>query len=313
MTGERAVVAAGGPHGPFETIALQNELLRVIVVPEFGAKVVSLVDRRTGREWLVQGSPQADGAAREAVFGGAAAYGWDECLPTVAPAADPVLPGRRLRDHGDQWGRPCGVDTVDGAIQSRWDGLDWPYRLVRRLSLDGPSVVAEYTLEVDSTIASKALPFLWSMHPLFTLEPGSRIRLPDGVRDVTITNGTGTGIEPGGRIGWPSAARSVAHGDHLALDEVRAAESGQALKLYAGPVERGWTVAETTDGGRLQVSWDTSFARFVGLWLDYGGWPAAPDMPRHEVAIEPTTAPADDLATAIAGGHAERLAGGERR
>jgi hypothetical protein len=44
----------------------------------------------------------------------------------------------------------------------------------------------------------------------------------------------------------------------------------------------------------------------MGLWLDYGGWPE--EKPLHQVAIEPTSAAADDLAGALALGQARWLA-----
>ena len=66
---------------------LESEFVRLVAVPEVGARVISLVDRRTGREWLVQGMLPADDvaggasarawAAEDAVFGGAEAFGWD--------------------------------------------------------------------------------------------------------------------------------------------------------------------------------------------------------------------------------------------
>jgi galactose mutarotase-like enzyme len=302
----------GNPHGRYPTVVLENDRLRVVVVPELGARVISLVDRRTGREWLTSGRPPRGSAERDAAFGGDAAYGWDECLPTVAPGPDPLAPGRRLRDHGDHWGRPttllrvdrCPDGGVSGCIETAHDGLEWAYRFRRRVRLDGPCVVAEYELESRADVP---LPFLWSMHPLLDLEPGTRIHLPETAR-VLVSHGAGTGIEPGRRVEWPAAIRSGQ--PPLVLDEVRPIEAAQAMKLYAGPMSVGRAAIETPEAAWLRIEWDVSMAPFLGLWLDYGGWP--PDAPLHQVALEPTTAPADDLPAAIRDERALVLDPGER-
>jgi hypothetical protein len=61
--------------------------------------------------------------------------------------------------------------------------------------------------------------------------------------------------------------------------------------------------------GGIRFDWSGAGIPAFGLWLDYGGWP--PGAPVHQVALEPTTAPADDLTQAEAMGHARQLAPGE--
>ena len=85
------MIGPGSAFGSLQTIVLDNDRVRVIVVPALGARVISLTDRFASREWLVAGDPPADPtpwAGHEAVFDGDVAFGWDECLPT-----DRSLPG----------------------------------------------------------------------------------------------------------------------------------------------------------------------------------------------------------------------------
>src|SRR5215218_7133923 len=131
-----------------EAIVLERGHVRLVVVPSMGARVVSLVDRRSDREWLVQGTPAAPGAdwaSDDAVFGGEEAFGWDECLPTVSPCPDPLDPGGGLlRDHGDQWGRDTEVTRDGDAVSATWASSRWPYTFRRSLRIDGEAVVADY-------------------------------------------------------------------------------------------------------------------------------------------------------------------------
>jgi hypothetical protein len=284
-------------------VFLENAFVRLVAVPEVGARVVSLVDRRTGREWLVQGTLPADDAAARAwaadgaVFGGTEAFGWDECLPTVAPCADPLDPtAPPLRDHGDHWGRPADVEASGGELRAAWASPRWPYVLRRTLSLDGPAVTADYELEVRG---NRRLPVLWSMHALIALEPGSNIVIEPAGR-ARLTHHAGLAIEPGTTaLDWPGPT----------LDVVRGIEAGQAAKLYLDSGLLRTAAARTPDGAELRFGWDHAVASTLGVWFSYGGWPADGE-PRHQVALEPTTSPDDNLASAIEAGRATIVAPG---
>src|ERR1700685_2525321 len=88
---------------------MQSRAIRVAVAPECGARVTSLVDLRTGREWLTQGEP-ASNPSIEARYGLHEAAGWDECFPTVSSC---TIGGEYFRDHGELWGKPWIVETVE--------------------------------------------------------------------------------------------------------------------------------------------------------------------------------------------------------
>jgi hypothetical protein len=278
-------------------VVLENDAVRLACEPDVGSRITSLVDRRTGREWLVPGTlpgAAASWAAEKAVFGGAEAFGWDECLPTVAPCPDPVdAKAPALRDHGDQWGRPADVEVTHDRLVATWTRSRWPLRFRRAITLEVAAVACEYELE---TGGHQALPILWSMHALLALEPGSRILLEPG-GDARVTHHVGfpfAGLET---VAWPGGA--------TALDVVRDVGAREAAKLYLDARSLTRVAARATDGSELRFAWDRAFAPTVGIWLDYGGWP--PGESRHQVAIEPTTSADDDLASAIAEGRARIL------
>ena len=92
-------------------VTIESEAMRVAVLPAFGARVVSLLDKCSAREWMFEGGQTSD-TGEDAVYGADAAVGWDECFPTVSPwDASQTAWQRRLRDHGDIWGRPWTVDA----------------------------------------------------------------------------------------------------------------------------------------------------------------------------------------------------------
>ena len=279
-------------------VVLENDAVRLACEPDVGARITSLVDRRNGREWLVPGTLPGTApawAAEGAVFGGTEAFGWDECLPTVAPCPDPTdAMAPALRDHGDLWGRPADVEATDDRLVATWTRSRWPLRFRRAITLEGAAVACEYELESGG---DQSLPILWSMHALLALEPGSRIVIEPG-GDARVTHHEGVAFAPGlETVAWPGGA--------TALDVVRDVGARQAAKVYLDARSLTRVAARATDGSELRFAWDLAFAPMLGIWLDYGGWP--PGEPRHQVAIEPTTSADDDLASAIAAGRARIL------
>jgi len=144
-----------------------------------------------------------------------------------------------------------------------------------------------------------AVPWSWAAHPLFACEEGDRIVLPDSIRSVKV-EGSG-----GGRLGksgdsttWPHA--ELASGGSADLNVVDRGDSGTGDKLFAGPLSttENWCVLERNSAGlRIRVRFDSAATPYLGLWICYGGWPERPGPKQVCVAMEPSTAPVDSLAS----------------
>lgn len=267
------------------TVSLVNDRMALIVDMGFGARVISLTDRTTGREWLLQG-PRAIDASETAAYRGAASRGWDECFPTVLTCHHPAW-GGALRDHGMLWGRPWQmIDSGPRHLTAcfRADGISF----TRRLSLQGASLTAAYSMTSTRTAA---VPYVWSQHCVLSVTPQDRILLA----------GQGPMDAAGLRFDWPA---------HPERDLVRVgtADEGFVLKSYAMTPARAMAQVSGPQGG-LRFDWDGAEVSAIGVWLDYGGWPA--EGPLHQIALEPTTGAADDLAAAEAKGQARWLAPGD--
>ncbi|MEM8587876.1 MAG: hypothetical protein AAGG65_07430 [Pseudomonadota bacterium] len=293
------MIQATDTHGPFDVVRIENETVRVAVVPDYGAKIIELTDKRSGRNWLVTGTP-TEAAGGDAVFGGPQAYGWDECFPTVAPWAGASWPPA-TRDHGALWGRPWCVESEDDVVTTTFDHADFIFS--RRLVLDEDGVKATYTLENPG---DRDLAYLWSAHPLLALRPGERIGLP-GVDKASATYAKACGkVASLSAMDWPTAN---INDQSIDLSHVHAMESGFAAKLYCDAALPSDVTVEGADG-RLVLTWQRDLIGALGIWLDYGGWPD--EEPVHQVAFEPTTAPADDLLSAQALGRHTVLSPGEQ-
>jgi hypothetical protein len=328
-------------------LAIENAAMRVGVLPDFGARVVSLLDKANGREWIFQGGISHE-TGEDAVFGAAEAVGWDECFPTVSPCdATGRMWGRRLRDHGDLWGRPWAVDThTDATLTTTRATAEFAF--TRRLALAGPTLTATYRVENRTR---SEMPFLWALHGLLAAPPGDRIVLP-GVTALSATyvsrgrEGFGAAFnephpsEPHGELVEPGGGRAAGPAPVLRQAQVEGGLKDQRLRgKKAGaptvpwpdtrrglgfrldevqPAAAGFAgkfygqpgeprAAVGGDGQWLVIGWSAPLAT-IGLWLNYHGWPSPPQG--HHLALEPTTAPVDHLAAALGTGRAAWIAPG---
>lgn len=287
-------------------ITLENEALRVRVLPSRGAKLTSLWDKRRGREWLLPS--QLEGEAYPAATYGADysrfdTSGFDECFPNIAegPSPDGAV---RWPDHGELWSRPWAVTRDGDGLVCRVDGIGHPYTLTRRLSLEGDTLRLEYRLENHG---ARALPHLWSAHPLLKVSPGMRVLLPEGVDQVFVNGASPPAFGAfGDRRSWPTL------GSALDFGRVLPRETGVAVKLFVPEVPEGRaTLWDPASHDALQLRWDPAEVPHLGLWLCYGGWPTDGRAGHLTVALEPCTGMPDLLHEAAARGYARTLSAGE--
>jgi hypothetical protein len=257
----------------FEVYTLHNDEVEIDVVPELGAKIISLKNLRTGRQWmwhppagcrLFSNCPGDD-------FSQSPLIGADECFPTIAPC---VWQGRKLPDHGEVWNAPWQVDAkawADGLLKTSVRLNISPFELNRTIELQGRDIRINYHLENLSPLAEA---FLWAFHPLLNLLGGDHLVLPASTR-VLLNGATWVDSVP------------------LSIPEQSSA------KVFAQPLTEGLTgIHNRFTGDRLEFEWNPSENNTLGLWLTRGAW-----YGYHQFAIEPTNAGTDSLARAMEQNH----------
>ena len=255
----------------FAVYTLSNSKVEVAVVPELGARIISLKDSRTNREWLwhPQSGPLLFRNRPGDDFFSSPLFGIDECLPTIAPC---IWNGRQLPDHGEAWTAAWAVDNRawrHGVLLACARFPISPFNFSRSIQLSDNHVVLNYRLE---NCGAKPEHYLWAMHPLLRLQPGDRLTLPRSTR--ALLNGST----------WVDAI------DCAKLD-------GNCSKVFARPLAKGWAgVLNDSTGDSLQFNWEPTQNDTLGLWLSRGGWHG-----HHHFAIEPCRGQPDDLTNAANG------------
>lgn len=275
-------------HGA-EAVRLTSQALSVVVLPEHGAKIASLLHVTSGREWLAQPTGDLGPPSYGASFLDGEMCGWDELVPTIDACESPDT-GAALPDHGEVWSLPWRVEQEgSGELTTSVDGRALSFRLRRRMTLEGSVLRLGYELQATGAVP---LRLLWAAHPQLVCRPGTVVRLPATVRDVLV-------VYPGPAVHatWPAAGA-------LAADLPR----GTSRKLYVlpdAPVEAA--ELRDPDGTYLRFSWDSAAIPYLGIWLDHA------EYSRETVAaVEPTTGFYDDLARAASSGRTTRIDPGRR-
>ena len=277
--------------GSNENVILEKGSLRLEIKPALGAKLSSL--RYSGAELLQQPLAPYAPRTREMGFEESDASGFDECLPSVAACQVETPSGTvSVPDHGDFWRIPWSCEnTGPNEVELEAQGFSLPLLFKKRVRLEENAVHLLYEVKNTGTTPCS---YLWSAHPLFTVDQGDRIVLPPAVKEVCI-EGSGTKRLQGKSCSWPVAATS--DGGSVDLSITGTASDGIGDKLFASTPDAGWCVLERPELNlRLQVQFNPAVTPYLGLWLCYGGWPEGHAARQYCVALEPCMAPADSLA-----------------
>lgn len=293
MTIKRIVCEIGG----FRAIQLANESVSIVVVPELGAKIVSLKNQVSGREWCWHPGDTLELFANEygASFGDSTHAGIDECFPTIEECD---WNGRSLPCHGEVWSEAWTVTdgSAEACISTRI--CSSPFTLQRRISISSSTVRLDYTLQNDSDSPES---YLWALHPFFRVGPGDRLELPAEVDHLVLSAANGFPVGAS-TLSWPSPFPGF-HLDRFDLGENKASR----FKAFTAPLEAGHACIINDDTKDcLKMSWDTRKTPYLGVWVTRGGYR---DI-QYVVALEPTNAPSDSLAEASQSEHTI-LSGGE--
>jgi galactose mutarotase-like enzyme len=283
-------------HG-HEALVLESDHVRTVVLPELGAKIVSLLDKRAKCEWLIgPGTRPLDKVDYGAVFVDQDMSGWDEMFPTVV-ACDYPVPGEKfgatLPDHGEVWPlawRPGPGDADEICLSVMGRALH--YRLSRTLSFSAPDTLQlEYEVE---NLSHETMPYLWAAHPQFDSGGELEIILPDEVKAVcnVLPAEWGWG-QPETRAAWPQAVNS--HGLSQAINHVGPRTLKSARKFFVLPESPvGWAGLIRRPGQAwLRLEWDPDLVPYLGIWVDEGRI-----SDESVVALEPMTGFYDSLAIA---------------
>lgn len=282
-----------------QPVTIENDAARLEVWPHIGGKVSSLVDKADRFELLfaypaeIPTAPQYDQPYQNSWY-----QGWDECFPAVAPGPYPAHPyqGVAIPDHGELFGLPTHSVPSTNGITTVWNGLRFGYELTRVLHLEGPTIIANYSLQ---NLAPFPFRFVWAQHALLSLAGSPEIQFDPGTEFRFSHDQNGTDVQKG--FDWPNVM-----GD-LDLSRPDSLPAKQGWKVFSAfPIAGPAMVRYPARGRSLKIEFasEDPLNAYWGLWVNTGGWAGH----RH-FAIEPTTGRFDQLDRAVRDSSAGKLPG----
>lgn len=284
---------------------LENEKLKLTVVPELGAKIASLLYKPQNFEVLFQSQDEMYSLPTYgADFAQYDTSGADEMFPTIDPCQYPYLEylGAPIPDHGEVWSIPWQVIVEKAGLTTTATGTALPYALRRRISLQGSRVHMEYRV---SNTGEKPLYGLWAFHGLLACDEFSKIVLPNVQQVITVHQSSILG-PPGTAHPFPITVSQ--DGYAYDLQKVAPRVTGKTEKIYVeGPLQVGQAAVTLNQGQLLyKLLFPVHKVPYLGIWLNEGGF-----KNQYNCALEPSTGYYDCLEVSKQQGSLQPLGVGE--
>lgn len=280
------------------SLVLQNECIRVRVIPQLGCKIVEFYDLENDHEWLWSDKSRPIKAANYGdQYDLYDISGFDECFPNIGISQDPKNTSVTLPDHGEIWSLPWDVTHEENGVSANVLGKLFDYRFSRKLSLKSNKLVIEYSV---SNIGDSDITYMWSAHPLFAIDEEMKI-------EITGNPKMSKEFGYGGRIGvdgdnwyeghlsehfWPSVVG--ADGRFSDMSEVSLDKVLTDKVVLDAPVDGLVTLKKLSSGRSLTMKFSPLEIPFLGICYNFGAWPLTGE-PATWVALEPTTGKTDRL------------------
>jgi hypothetical protein len=307
-------------------LVLENELIRVELLPDKGSDIVSFLHKPSDTDALWHSEiglrrpaedgrrPADDMTAYMDLYEG----GWQECFPNGG--AGVTFRGAPIPFHGELWAAAWDVrvdeDTPERvSVVLSVDTARTPFRVEKRLTLESGRAV----LVIDESITNRSaqpFPVMWGHHPAFGapfIDDSCRIDLPPCRGTTARAEPMPDGVLAFDReFDWPMAPLTA--GGELDLRAVPGPEAKRSEWVSLSGMTEGW-YGITSSARRVGfgMRWDVAVFPFLWFWQVWGGGPEYPWWGReYDFALEPwTSRPDSGLLEAIRNGTARTIAGGE--
>ncbi len=277
-------VSTDWKYNDIGTVILENEFLRVVIMPELGAKIWQLTYKPRAKE-LLWHHPRLKPRKLpfHSVYDDTFFGGWDELYPNDMPEE---LNGEKMPDHGEVWTLPWEY-TLEKVTAEEITVRLWvetsisASRMEKRITLRSGESKLWFHHKLTNTGQTEQ-PFLWKLHVAMAVDEHSRIDLPAKrmyIEDFGPPRNGRTGIE----YEWPYLTddNGTRHDMRQALPATTQVNEFQ----YATEMSAGWcALTDTRTGVSYGLSFDAQVLPSCWLFATYGGW-----RNLHTVVLEPCT------------------------
>jgi hypothetical protein len=266
-TAHTNLAADGNP-----VVRLESAYLRADIAPTIGGRVISLVHKQSGHEFLWRNqnlrlSQLAPGSEYDPNFYG----GIDELLPNDIPE---TINGIPCPDHGELWTTPLKWSLTDAKLRLAGTLLLFGLRYEREMSLrpDEPILDLNYRI---TNLTSQTRQFLWKLHAALAISEGDVVECP--ARQGQVVDPAWSRFRTVTPFVWPEIEEQKAN--------VMPEKDGTVDFFYLFDLEAG-EMGLRSLGQNLEFTYRFDKAVFPYSWLfaSYGGFNG-----HYTAVLEPCT------------------------
>jgi hypothetical protein len=254
------------------TIIMENQLLRVVVLTDHGAKIHEIVYKPSDRDFLYH-NPRI--SPTRPVYGLNVDNWWtgglDECIPC---GWDSQYKGELYPALGDVWSESWSYEVEERGPEEVTLHLWCPCRVApllveRWITLRSGEAVVHVSHKVTNISASgEPFEFIWGLHPGFALNPEMRINLPAG--QVVVDEASPDYNPDGSSYAWPYFTDPDGH--QVDMRVVQPPEVN-IWRLHYAHLQEGWlALTDTAAKEGIGLVFPLDVFPYSWLWLVYGGW-----------------------------------------
>ena len=254
-------------------VRLESAELQVDVAPSVGGRIVGLLNKPAGYEFLWRNRGlrlqlKPSGSEYDPNFYG----GIDELLPN--DVAEPIN-GVDCPDHGELWTTPLACELLENrlVLQGRLARFGLHYERTMQLRGDTPWVDFAYQL---TNTTDQPREFLWKLHAALAVREGDVIECP--ARQARIVDPEWSRFKVTQPFAWPTIEGQCAN---LVPPKDGTMDFFYLYELTAG--EMWWR--RPSAGLKFGYQFDTSVFPYAWFFASYGGF-----LDHYTVILEPCTA-----------------------
>jgi galactose mutarotase-like enzyme len=299
---EATTISEGIVH-ELRALAIENDLIRVVVLPEAGAKVWQIRYKPLGCD-LLWNSPGVNPARQplNASYDDKWSGGWDELFPN--DEAGTVL-DRALPDHGELWTAEWEAEPLErdgeAGVALKCTTPVTEFRAEKTIRLRPRSATLEVSYRLTNA-GDRPFPFLFKLHPAFAVSAEHRIDFP---AMTVVREPEFPGTLDGAPVSFPWPFAQTGKG-RLDLRQVPGVDSRAVHFFYGTGFAEGWC-GVTDRNKRLAAALRFDPVVFSSCWLfaTHGGW-----RDLNVAVLEPATGYPFNMQSMIGQGRARVLAPG---
>jgi galactose mutarotase-like enzyme len=273
-----------------DAITFETGSVRAQFLPHQGTKLASLVYKPLNYELLVQRpNPSYLLQPFDGDYVAGECSGLDDMFPTIDVCYSDRYPwaGTKMADHGEVWSLPWETSIQGERVYFSVYGVRFPYRLEKWIQFTSENILRiEYRV---TNLSAFDFDCLWSAHPMFNLEEGAELVLPDGVEKIVCTMDMSAKLGAyGDEFPWPAASQP--DGTNLDFRKMRPKSTGNAYKYFVkGKLPEGWCgIKYHQSNFSLVLSFPVERVPYLGVLPNEGGW-----QDLYNIFLEPCTSPFD--------------------